>query len=341
MSVFYLLVILGLSSCFTDQNLPSDSGNLEERVKGLTLVAPPKPFPTNPMDHVKQVHANWIAVVPYAYTPGGKPEVRFNLSDWQWWGETPAGVLETIRLAQDAGIQVMLKPQVWSHQWWTGDYNFSTNSDWEKWENAYEDYIMYYTHMADSLSIPLFCMGTEFKTSIRERPEFWYQLIDKVRTVYHGSLTYAANWDNYQNIPFWDRMDLVGINAYFPLEETSTPTVTALAKAWQKPKTDIGNFQRQVNKPILFTEYGYLSVDACAHRTWELEDRLGELSINEAAQANALEALYTAFWNEPYWEGGFLWKWFPNMQGHEGHPEKDYTPQGKLGEKVLIAWFRG
>jgi hypothetical protein len=27
------------------------------------------------------------------------------------------------------------------------------------------------------------------------------------------------------------------------------------------------------------------------------------------------------------------------MQGHEGNPDKDYTPQGKRAEKVLKRWF--
>ena len=47
-----------------------------------------------------------------------------------------------------------------------------------------------------------------------------------------------------------------------------------------------------------------------------------------------------ATWSqEPYWAGGFLWKWFPNMKGDEGHPERDYSPQGMLGERTLKKWY--
>jgi hypothetical protein len=70
-----------------------------------------------------------------------------------------------------------------------------------------------------------------------------------------------------------------------------------------------------------------------------LEKRIHQLNVNEKAQANALEALFQSFAGEPYWHGGFLWKWFPNMQGHEGYPEKDYSPQGKAGSLVLKTWY--
>ncbi|MCB9332001.1 MAG: hypothetical protein H6574_13045 [Lewinellaceae bacterium] len=63
--------------------------------------------------------------------------------------------------------------------------------------------------------------------------------------------------------------------------------------------------------------------------------------INEQAQANCLEALLSTMQAEPWWAGGFLWKWFPNGRGHEGYPERDYTPQGKVGEAVLRRWYGG
>ncbi|MEZ4950744.1 MAG: hypothetical protein R2784_15360 [Saprospiraceae bacterium] len=89
------------------------------------------------------------------------------------------------------------------------------------------------------------------------------------------------------------------------------------------------------SKPLLFTEYGYLSVDKCTWKTWEIEKQIHDYPINQTAQANAYQALFDTFWDKSYWAGGFLWKWFPEMKGHEGYPEKDYTPQGKEAERVV------
>ena len=36
------------------------------------------------------------------------------------------------------------------------------------------------------------------------RPKYWYHLIEKIKAIYSGQLTYAENWDSYQTVPFFD-----------------------------------------------------------------------------------------------------------------------------------------
>ncbi len=309
------------------------------KMRGLSFVAPPRPFTNNPMTAVQAVAADWLAIIPYAYTPKTKSAVFYNQSDWQWWGERPEGTRESIRLAKEANLKIMLKPQVYIPGGWTGGLYFETEAQWQEWEKSYEAYILLFAEMADSMDVELFCIGTEFKRMVDEREDFWRALIQKTRSIYKGKLTYAANWDEYEKVPFWDALDIAGINAYFPLLNQKEPSVKKLVKAWQPHKRAIQNFQKRIQKPIAFTEYGYLSVDGCAYNTWELEPKVKSIPINEQAQANALAALYTSFWHEPYWVGGFLWKWFPNNEGHEGYYKRDYTPQGKIAQQTLKTWF--
>ena len=311
----------------------------EEKMQGLNFVAPPRAFEKNPMMAVKELGANWIAVIPYAYTPKDNATVRYNSSGWQWWGERPEGVAETIELSKKEGLKVMLKPQIYMHGSWTGNMSFKTDEEWEQWELGYENYIMPFVKNADKAGVDLICIGTEFKLSVKKRSQFWRSLIQKIRTEYTGELTYTANWDCYADVPFWDELDYVGISAYFPLLDVKTPSVKQLKKSWVPIRKEIRKHAEKIQKPILFTEFGYLSVDGCTYNTWELEGRVKQLKINEAAQANAIDALFETFWDEPYWAGGFLWKWFPNMKGHEGYVDKDYTPQGKEGYEVLKKWY--
>ncbi len=236
----------------------------------------------------------------------------------------------------------MLKPQVYIPRSWPGSLDFDTPQDWEKWETAYEKYILPMAVLADSTGVDMFCVGTEFAIAVVERPDFWRGLIRKIRAIYHGQITYCATWADYQHTPFWDQVDYIGLSAYFPLIPAATPDVDSLRSAWRPVREQLRSFsEKHNNKPILFTEYGYLSVDSAGWRTWELEKGVEGRAINQAAQANCIEALLSTFQAEPWWAGGFLWKWFPNMQGHEGYPERDYTPQGKLGEGVLRKWYGG
>ncbi len=334
-------IILGficLLGIFWNGTWINDLGEQQDRIKGLTFVAPPKAFPNDPMLAVQAVNAEWIAVIPYAYSYGDLRQVRFD-SKRQWWGERTEGVKETLILAKEAGLKVMLKPQLYIPGSWTGDLSFEKEADWQTWEETYQAYLFHFLELAKEYEVELFCVGTEFKKMENEREAYWRSLIAKCRTQFDGKLVYSANWDCYAQVPFWDVLDYVGISAYFPLVEEKTPQLADLLEEWKPIVKDLKHFSQSLDKPILFTEYGYLSVDHCAHKTWELEAKINQLSVNEQAQCNALTALYESFWEENFWAGGFLWKWFPNMQGHEGYPEKDYTPQSKMGEDIVEKWY--
>ncbi len=311
-----------------------------ERIHGLNFVAPPEPFAQNPMPAVERVGAEWIAVIPYAYSRPGEARVHFDGLRWQWWGESREGARETIALAKRHGLKVLLKPQVYVPRSWPGAIDFDTEAEWQAWERDYESYILPLAGIAQEQGAHMFCIGTEFKTSSRQRPGFWKDLIRKIRERYNGPLTYAANWNESGQVPFGQELDDFGVDAYFPLLDEPTPAVETLLETWIPYRDQLSRFAARQEKPVLFTEYGYLSVDGCAWNTWELEARLDQIPINEQAQANALMALYQTFDSESWWAGGFLWKWFPNMRGHEGYPAKDYTPQGKLGEAVVKKWYK-
>ncbi|MEM0992284.1 MAG: hypothetical protein AAF847_16420 [Bacteroidota bacterium] len=346
MKSLYALLFLALLSAKCNQqeaevvvdHPPHESFGTEKPMEGLTFVAPPNPFPQNPMPPIQEVGADWIALVPYAFTRQNNPQVFYG-SDRQWWGERVVGIEESIRLAREAGIKVMLKPQVYIPGSWTGDMDYAQASDWESWEKGYDMYILLMAELAEKYQVELFCVGTEFKIGAKKRESYWRNLIREIRDIYSGKLVYAANWDAYPDIPFWDALDYVGINAYFPLVDQKTPTVKSIKSAWRSIYQQIEDFQQRVDRPIIFTEYGYLSVDGCTYNTWELESKVRSLPINEQAQANAYQALFETFWEADWWQGGFLWKWFPNMQGGEGYDASDYTPQGKMGAETLQKWY--
>lgn len=338
-ALFYL-VFLSSVSCQTSNVSEIDTNyNLETKIDGMTLVAPPRPFPSNPTAPLVEASVDWVAVVPYAYTRQNDTGVSFGNSTWQWWGEKPEGARETIKVAKEAGLKVMLKPQVYVPGSWTGGIDFANDEAWKTWEANYEKYIMTFAKIAAEEHVALFCIGTEFKVSSRYRPEFWIHLIEKIKTVYDGKLTYAANWDEYPHITWWDKVDYIGVDAYFPLSDSAVPSVDELIQAWRPVAKKMENFSSQYQRPILFTEFGYMSVEGCAGKTWVLEKDRSILKYNEQAQANAFEALYQALWPTDFWAGGFIWKWYPNEFASGNRMRKDYTPQNKQGLSTLSKWY--
>ncbi|MDX1643868.1 MAG: hypothetical protein R3244_05860 [Thermoanaerobaculia bacterium] len=95
----------------------------------------------------------------------------------------------------------------------------------------------------------------------------WLELVAEVRRIYSGRLTYAANFDQYEEVGFWGPLDLVGVNAYFPLRKLWQPAVAAeelypiFEARWEAILRSIlalGERRGWGEKQILFTELGYV-----------------------------------------------------------------------------------
>ena len=93
----------------------------------------------------------------------------------------------------------------------------------------------------------------------------WRDLIQRLREVYSGRLGYAANFDQFETVAFWPELDVMGINAYFPLrdylqEERDMASLEPLLHwGWQRAMKRIAAFRRRqsLDLPVIFTEMGY------------------------------------------------------------------------------------
>lgn len=296
--------------------------------KGLSIVAPRTDVGNQPYCNLQEIGADAVAIIPFGFSRKGKNKVHYNYSDWQWWGETLSGAEKSIQYAHSEGLKVMLKPQIYIPGSWPGALDFS-ETDWIIWEKSYRSFILDFAKIAERQRVELFCIGTELDLSAIKRHEFWMGLIEDIRGVYSGKITYAANWDKYDQISFWSELDFIGIDAYFPLLDKKDASVEDLKKAWELHLASIETTQNNFQKPVLFTECGYLSVDNCAFENWNLQSKRQSLSANEDAQAIAFEALFQTFVQIEWWAGGFIWKWYIDEGTKERRPETDYTPQAK------------
>lgn len=307
-----------------------------KKLEGVSLVAPPKPIGAEAMQELDEVGLEWVSLMPYAFTEEGGTELYYNL-ERQWWGERDEGLIETIRLAREAQLQVMLKPHLWLRGGsFTGDLSFSTEAQWQAWEKAYTGYILHQAHIADSMQVPLFCLGTELTQHNMQRPDYWAFLIDTLRTVYGGQLTYAANWDAVEAFPHWDKVDFIGVDAYFPLSKEDSPTPDQLKKGWQPHLRALQTLAGRHQKPILFTEWGYRSIQATAREPWRSDT---EGTNSAEAQKAAYEAFFQQVWTQPWVAGAFLWKWYPQQPRRHHKLETDFTPQGKPALDVVRQYY--
>lgn len=328
--ILFVALSISASSC-------SQSAEQQELFNGISLVGNPSPIAGEDLLPLVNTAANAVALMPFAYGRSGSPNLRWKDLSWQWWGEGYAGVEACVKLAQAKGLQVMIKPQLWFDRGtYTGFFQLETDAEWEMFEQAYASFILQYAALSEAYRLPVFCIGTELIGFIEARPAFWRELIREVRLVYSGKVTYAGNWDSYARVPFWDDLDYIGVDAYFPVCAHETPAVATCVKGWAPYKRELKAASLRWERPVLFTEWGYRSTDFCAREPWDYSE---SRPFNGQAQANAIEAVFQAIWDEPWFAGGFIWKWNADHNKSGGNNDTRFTPQNKLAESVLRTYF--
>lgn len=309
------------------------------KINGVSFVASRKSIDTTHTKPIVRVNANAAAIMPFGFLKDvNHPEIIYNRNR-QWFGETNEGVKQYIETLRKDDINIMIKPQIWiRHGEFTGFLKMNSEADWKLLEKTYSHFILEYAKLAEDVNAEVFCIGTELETFITNRPNYWHQLIKDIKEIYTGQLTYAANWDEFWTTPFWAELDYIGIDAYFPVSSMKTPTLEDCLKGWKNHKPGLKAFSEKLDRPILFTEYGYRSVDYSGKEPWRYDRSM--TSVNFEAQNNTTQALFEAVWNEDWFAGGYLWKWFVEHNNVGGMEDNQFTPQNKPVEQIIKAHYK-
>jgi hypothetical protein len=242
-----------------------------------------------------------------------------------------------INKAHSLGMKVMLKPHVDVKTGeWRGDIIAS-----DAWFASYKDFLMHYARLAAEYNVELFCIGTELvnTTLLPSCQSQWEGIIKETREIFPGALTYCANWDEYETVGFWDKLDFIGIDAYFPLTAKKNPTKQELIAAWQGNAGEIDSWlkQKQLNKPVIFTEIGYCSADGTNIQPWSVfSNNISEGFVDQQEQADSLEAMLVACSAYNWFKGFYWWNYFPQ----ERWSPLGYIIRGKRAEEVFADWLK-
>jgi hypothetical protein len=314
-------------------------GETPAKVNGVSFVASRVAVTQPNVDALLQLNANYAAVMPFGFIRNLEtPEIIFD-TERQWFGETKEGAKQYIEALHGNQIKVMMKPQIWI---WRGEFTgflkMNTEEEWQALEDSYRNFIIAYAQLAAEMKVEIFCIGTELEQFIVHRPDYWMQLISEIKNIYSGKLTYAANWDEYKRVPFWKELDFIGVDAYFPISENHTPTVAEARLGWQQWKEELKGVSEREGKNILFAEYGYRSVDYAGKEPWKSDRDMNV--VNLEAQTNLTKALFDEIYNESWYAGGFIWKWYINHDEAGGVDCVRFTPQNKPAEGFIREYFR-
>ena len=247
---------------------------------------------------------------------------------------SPQMLSDLIRHAKAKKLRVILMPIVLlddpKGDEWRGTL---TPQSWEKWFDSYRDMLTHFAWVAQGNGVDVFVVGSELVSS-EKHPDEWRKTIAAVRKVFKGKLTYSANWDVYASVPFWDQLDLIGMNSYWKLGEDKDVTVEQIVAKWKKIQANVLPFVRGQGKPLLFTEIGWCSLENAAKEPWDYTKSAEPVDLD--LQKRLYEGFFEAWYGNPYLGGYGVWEWTP---GDGGSKDRGYTPENKPAEQVLKVYL--
>jgi serralysin len=152
---------------------------------------------------------------------------------------------DTIAQAEQRGLSVMVRPLIdFLNQSEIGSYSVGEfRQDYQPANVAaffasYRQMIVTEATVAQANGAQLLSIGAELDelTGAQYLP-YWTDIINSVRQVFSGKLTYSASWDTASTVSFWNQLDYEGVDSYIPLSNAANPTLQQLINGWTQAAT--------------------------------------------------------------------------------------------------------
>jgi hypothetical protein len=196
-----------------------------------------------------------------------------------------------VKWTKDRGFFVILKPHA-AGQTSMGNRNIWTTDTTKFNQKFLGEWSKYLTTLINGVGATNFdgiCIGTEMNHIDDKRRDEWITLIDNVRGVFKGQVTYDALFNRWGSVPdinevvFWDKVDFIGVSLYVSVSKDDNATEVQIVNAWNtnfdynnNQLGDIGNvvdFLKKIstkyNKKIFAMESGYQSASTALFNTNE------------------------------------------------------------------------
>lgn len=294
-------------------------------------------------DDARRLGANWISLTPFGRIADLAPtgiDPTFEAP----FAENRRAVARAIFQAHRKGLRVLVVPHLWVEaggENWRGNVDPGSDEGWKQWAASYRRFVLEWARIAEAEDADMFAIGVElrsFATTIRG--PLLEGIIADVRKTYHGLLTYAANWDDVVDTVVLGKLDVIGLNAFFPLDEHEGADLAALRQGGLRIAERMRSLAETWQKPVLFTEMGYTTRKDTAIKPWIWPDGMKDVVIDQHAQAEAYTALLEPLVDAPWFAGFFVWRLYADPADMSQEAEWGFSPRGKEAELVVRDAFR-
>ncbi|MGC4094311.1 MAG: hypothetical protein QM756_41660 [Polyangiaceae bacterium] len=232
---------------------------------------------------------------------------------------------------------MLLVPHLWVESGgWRAEIEPGDDAAWSRWMDGYARFARSWAELARDAEVDLLAVGVELRSWVTTaRAPRFLELISDVRRLFPGLLTYAGNWDDVDDTTIWGALDVIGVNAFYPLSERDDATPEQLASGGRSVAERVARLAQSFRKPVMFSEFGYTTRPNPAVRPWEWPDFMTHVRVDQEAQADAYAALLAPMLDAPWFAGAFVWRTYADPNDLSQEAEWGFSPRGKLAELVL------
>lgn len=284
----------------------------------------------------KQWGATWVALTPFgrvADLDGRGVDPTFEKP----YLDNQRDVRRAVAMAHAAGLSVMLVPHLWVESGqWRAEIDPKTEEGWARWAESYRSFVLGWARLAEETGVEMLSAGVELRSWVTTtRAPSFAAVLREIRKVYRGLVTYSANWDDVEHTVILSELDVIGINAFYPLADKEGAGFATLLEGGERVRRRVSDLARAWQKPVLFTEIGYTTRPDPAVKPWEWPDAMKNVVVDELAQARAYRALVAPLLDEPSFMGFFVWRVYADPDDVSQEAEWGFSPRGKLAELVV------
>src|ERR1700722_4864560 len=232
------------------------------------------------LDESRKDGATWVAITPFgrvASLAGTGVDLTFEAP----FEDNRRDVLRAIAQAHARGLRVMLVPHLWTESGeWRALIDPKTDEGWARWSDSYDRFVLAWATVAELAGAEMFSVGVELRSWVTSgRAASFERVIADVRATYHGALTYSGNWDDFDQTAILGAIDVIGINAFYPLADHAGASDAELLEGGKKVREKVHALAEAWGKPVLFTELGYTTRPHPAVKPWEWPDSMSQVVV--------------------------------------------------------------
>ena len=326
---YILIFILAILSCNSQF---SECEYSDTYIKGVSIffMPPRNKFETADFTEsllkLKSIGVNTLFLSPSYFTPNPNSDTIYvtskTLPDSQ--------LCEAILLAKNHGFNVVLKPHLncinEKSRYTIRPKNYS------RWLVAYKQFILHYFSIAENYKLNSFVIATELD-SVVENDSF-ITFCDSIRSASDISIIYASSFNHFVSTKLWKHVDIMGINAYFNLDNSLPPSPNTMHETWNYWLNLISQYSAVKGKPVVITEVGYQSRSTAAINPGDFS---GKVTKDFNIQKECYNALLSQACKFDSVKGIVFWQWELNSNGR--FDTCDYTPRDKPAEDILKKYW--